>query len=110
MGARARVLGLLRRARLVAPEPLRPAGPPLEVLARDARRLGARFHAPAPGSSFCKIDAVRFAYDRALGRCADALEVPHLLGVLAPGEHLDRERARVERVLHCWGLPLADAA
>ena len=109
MGVRAAVVVLLRRARIVGPEPPRPTGPPLEVLARDVRRLGARFHAPPPGSSFCKIDAVRFAYDRALARCADALEVDHLLGVLAPGDHLDRERARVERALHCWGVRLADA-
>ena len=45
-----------------------------------------------------------------LGEGCDALGVAHLLGVLAPGEELDTERVRVERVLNIWGMHLDDVA
>lgn len=108
MGSRGWLHALLRCARLLPAEVPAPARPPLEVLARDARRLGARFHSLVPGTSFCKVEAVRHAYERVLGDCADALEVPHLLGLLPAGTERDLERARVERVLHIWGLVLDD--
>ncbi len=95
-----------RLRRLGRPGRLRPqpARPPLEVLAAEARRRGRRWRTLPPGTSFCKVEAVRHAYERVLGDCADALEVPHLLGVLGPGDQRDRERDRVEGALFLRGF------
>ncbi len=83
-----------------------PARVPIEVLARDARRLGTRLASLPPGTSFCKVQAVSHAYERVLGDCADALEIDHLLGVLRPGSLRDAERERLERRLYLGGLEL----
>jgi hypothetical protein len=91
--------GLIRRA--ARPQPL---GRPLEAVAQDARRLAARFHQPPPGTSFAKLEGARRAYDHVLSEACAALEVDHLLGILPPGDELDRERARVEGILWLSGL------
>lgn len=83
---------------------------PIEVVSREARRLGRRFRATRRGVSFAKSEAVRRAYDDVLAEGCEALGVPHLLGVLDPGDELDAERTRVERLLHVWGLSVDDAA
>jgi hypothetical protein len=103
-------LGLSRRAGLLLPVPPEPCGRPIEVIAAEARRLGQRYRRTRQGVSYAKSEAIRRAYDGVLGEGCDALGVPHLLGVLAPGEELDAERLRVERLLHVWGLDLDDAA
>ena len=46
----------------------------------------------------------RLAYDRVLGEAADMTGCPHLLAVLPPGDELDHERQRVERLLVQHGL------
>ena len=53
---------------------------------------------------------MRRAYDGALAEGCDALGLAHLLGVLEAGEELDRERTRVEQLLHRWGLALDEPA
>ncbi|MFC6285942.1 hypothetical protein ACFP3Q_01925 [Nocardioides sp. GCM10027113] len=83
---------------------------PIEVVAHEARRLGRLYRATRTGVSFAKSEAVRQAYDDVLVEGCEALGIPHLLCVLAPGDDLDTERARVERLLHIWGLDLDDAA
>lgn len=83
---------------------------PLELIVQDARRLGPRLHNPPRGTSFAKLEGWRHAYDRALAELCDALEVAHLLGVLPPGEHRDKERARVESALWLAGLRIDEAA
>jgi hypothetical protein len=83
---------------------------PIEVIAREARRLGHLYRVTRQGVSYAKFEAVRRAYDGVLGEGCDALGVAHLLTVLPPGEELDAERARVEQVLNLWGLDLDDAA
>jgi hypothetical protein len=83
---------------------------PIEVIARETRRLGHRFRETRHGVSFVKSDAVRRAYDGVLAEACGALGLPHLLAVLADGPELDVERQRVERLLHIWGLELDDAA
>jgi hypothetical protein len=83
---------------------------PIEVIAREARRLGHRFRETRHGVSFVKSEAVRRAYDGVLAEACDALGLPHLLAVLGDGSELDVERQRVERLLHIWGLELDDAA
>jgi hypothetical protein len=92
-----------------APVPLNPQCRPIEVIAREARRLGNRYRSTREGVSYAKSDAVRRAYDGVLGEWCDALGVVHLLGVLEPGDEQDAERKRVERTLNGWGLRLDDA-
>jgi hypothetical protein len=95
-----------RRSSLVAV----PEGRPIEVIAREARRLGHRFRETRHGVSFAKAEGVRRAYDEVLAEACDALVLSHLLTVLADGSELDAERQRVERLLHIWGLELGSAA
>jgi hypothetical protein len=87
-----------------------PVRRPIQVIAADARRRGQRYRLTRNGVSYAKSEAVRSAYDRVLGEGCDALGVAHLLGVLGPGEELDAERIRVERVLNIWGMHLDDVA
>ena len=88
----------------------RPAGRPIEAIAADLQRLGARFHALAPHASYTKVEAVRAGYDRALAECCAALGLTHLLGVLPVGAELDAERERVEGLLTESGVRLPRAA
>jgi hypothetical protein len=83
---------------------------PIEIIAREARRLGHRFRETRHGVSFAKAEGVRRAYDEVLAEACDALGLAHLLAVLADGPELDSERRRVERLLHIWGLQQDDAA
>jgi hypothetical protein len=87
-----------------------PASRPIELIAADVRRLGARYHRLDPRASFAKSDGVRRAYDGMLAECCAALNLTHLLGVIPPGPELDTERARVEGLLEDSGLRLPFAA
>jgi len=82
---------------------------PFEVVVADARRLAGRLEHPR-GLSYTKQEALRCAYDRALGAMCEALGVDHLLGVLPDGDELDTERSRVESVLWLAGVHLGEAA
>jgi hypothetical protein len=99
-------LGRVRRVR----RQTAPSRRPLEQVARDLRRLGPKFHHPPPGTSRVKIEAARYAYDRALGDAATAVGVEHLLAVLPPGPDLDAERYRVETLLWRAGVRFETAA
>ena len=103
---RRRISGLLGRG-TSAPEP---ANRPIEQIARDVRHRGERFHGLAPHASYVKVSALAAAYDHVLGECCESLGQAHLLSVLPPGPELDRERRRVELVLHSFGLPVHHAA
>ena len=83
---------------------------PIEQIARDVRHRGERFHALSPHASYVKVSALGAAYDHVLGECCESLGQAHLLSVLRPGPELDRERRRVELVLHSFGLPVHHAA
>jgi hypothetical protein len=83
---------------------------PIEEIAADVRVRGERFHSLAEHTSRVRRMALASAYDLVLAECCEALETPHLLGVLASGEELDRERRRVELVLHSFGMPVTPAA
>lgn len=104
-----RAWGLFRRLR-PEPDASEPERRPLELLVLDARRLGARLQHPARGTSYAKLEGVRYAYDRVLAQLCDALGVAHLLGVLPPGADLDAERARVESALWLAGVRIDEAA
>ena len=96
--------GLAARLRALRPAPPRPTGRPIQEIALDAQRLAAAFRYEPAGISFARVEGVRLAYDRVLGEACQTLGVEHLLGVLAPGTELDRERDRVEVALHHAGL------
>jgi hypothetical protein len=100
------------RFRAALPSTPRAPGRPIEEIARDAHRIGSRFHALPDRHSFAQLEGRRMAYDRVLVEACSALGVAHLLEVLPPGPELDGERCRVESVLDAWGLGLGlgDAA
>ncbi len=110
-GSRGRRWRAWARARLrrgdAGPQPV---NRPIEEIADDVRRRGAKFHALPEHASYVKVSALRSAYDLVLVECCASLGQSHLLTVLTPGPELDRERRRVELVLHSFGLPIADAA
>lgn len=86
------------------------AARPFEEVARNARRLHARYHQAAAGRSYAKLEAIRRAYDDVLAEGCRQLGIDHLLGVLPPGDELDAERARVEHRFEVFGLDLRLAA
>lgn len=103
---------LARRAparRPAQPVDLAP-GRPIELIVRDARRFGRRFHHPPRGTSFAKLQAVSHTYDRVLVEACHALGIAQLLEVLPPGEERDAERARVEASLWLAGLRIDEVA
>ena len=81
-----------------------PSRRPLEQVAQDLRRLGARYRYPPPGIAFVKLEGIRRAYDQALANACACLGIEHLLLVLPPGTELDRERSRVENALWLAGV------
>jgi hypothetical protein len=87
-----------------------PTSRPIEAIAADLRRLGARYHSLHPHTAFAKVEAVRGAYDRALGECCATFGFPHLLAVLPVGPELDAERERVEDLLADSGVRFPHAA
>jgi len=87
-----------------------PQGRPLELIARDVRRLAARLESPPRGASFAKLDGARRAYEYVLVEACAALAIDHLLQVLPPGEDLDVERNRVEGLLWLAGLRIDETA
>ena len=101
--ARTRVLMI--RWHLWRREPPKPAGPPLEQLAADLRRLYPIAHFPQRGMRMPKQRGVLMAYDEHLVETARALEVPTTLPDL-PAEGFDREaeRLRLEHALTEAGL------
>jgi len=105
-----RLASLTGRLDVRPPAPPSPLGRPIELIARDAQRLGRRFRYVPTGVSFTRFEATRRAYDDVLAEACEMLDVPHLLRVLAPGPELDVERQRVEMSLDRAGLRLDDAA
>ena len=75
---------------------------PIEQVGADLRRLHAAFH--RGGMRFAKYEGCRQAYDGVLGEAAEMAGITHLLGLLPPGQELDRERERVEALLELHGL------
>ena len=64
--------------------PVRPRRP-IELIARDAQRLGLGFrHVQEGGVSFAQFEGRRRAYDLVLAEACASLSVEHLLAVLPP--------------------------
>ena len=91
-----------------APPQPQPLGRPIELIARDARRLGQRFRSEPPGLSFAKFEGLRRAYDDVLAESCRALGIENLLSDLRPGTERDAERLRVEYLLTQAGWRLED--
>lgn len=94
-----------RRLHVVAPEPPPPAGPPLEKLAADLRRLRPLARTPAPGVPMARQRGIVAAYEMVLLDTARALAIPTNLADL-PVFALEREseRLRLEHELTQAGL------
>ncbi len=97
---------VLRRLRILPAPAAAPGRRPVEQVVADVRRLRADFHGLEHGDSYVKVEAVRHAYDLALGECADAIGERHRLTTTERGTHHDLERERLERLLVAWGLVL----
>lgn len=91
-----------------APPQPQPLGRPIELIARDARRLGRRFRSEPSGLSFAKFEGLRRAYDDVLAESCRALGIEDLLSGLEPGPVRDAERLRVEYLLAQAGWRLED--
>ena len=99
-----RGVALGRRVHLLeSPDPS-PAGPPLETLAADLRRLRPEARSPRPGISAARQRGIVAAYDGVLLQTAAALGVPTHLAELPEGLHHDAERLRLEHALELAGL------
>ena len=90
----------------VSPRPEPPAGPPIERIGRDLRRLRAELLAPTPGAPMARRTGVWRAYDDLLGDACRALDVPDTLTGLPPGIEREAERLQVEHELEAAGLRL----
>jgi hypothetical protein len=97
-------VALGRRVRVVPPPPAPPAGPPLEKLAADLRRLRPEARSPRPGVPMARQKGIVAAYDGVLVATARALDVPTSLTDLPEGIDREAERLRVEDALEAAGL------
>lgn len=100
---------LLRRCRLLRAGEVRPAGPPVQRIAADLRRLAAAVRELPRGTSRARQQGMLRAYDEVLVSGCAALDVPQVLGTLPPGLDRDLERLRVEAALRAAGLAIDPA-
>ena len=95
---------LHRLHRRLSPPPQVPAGPPIERIAGDLRRLRAEMLALTPGTPMARRIGVSRAYDDLLAEACRALDVPDTLSGLAAGTERDAERLMVMSALRSAGL------
>jgi hypothetical protein len=103
---RRRALRLALALHVVEPPPEPPAGPPIERIAADARRIQAQLRHLPPGIPVAKLRGWQAAYDDVLVTACHALGLEQRLDLLADGSVRDFERQRVERMLEAAGLLL----
>ena len=96
-----------RLAQRFSPPPDLPAHPPIEQVARNARRVRAELLALAPGTPMARRRGLTLAYDDLLALACRALGVPDTLTGLDPGTDRDAERLRVEHELEMAGMQLS---
>lgn len=84
-------------------EPL-PAGPPIERLAADLRRVHRSLEGLAPDAPMVRRRATHQAYDALLVQACAELGLRHWLDELPEGLERDIERLRVEESLRRAGL------
>jgi hypothetical protein len=97
---------LRRLVSKVSPPTRPPAGPPIERLACDARRLRIELLTTAPDIPVARRIGLQQAYDDVLADACAALDVKNTLTSLPPGVERDAERLYVEHELDAAGLRL----
>jgi hypothetical protein len=95
-----------RLARRIAPPPETPSGPPIELIAGNARRLRAEMATIPTGTPMARRVGLASAYDDVLADACRALGVPDTFSGLPPGFRRDTERLHVEHELEQVGLRL----
>jgi len=90
----------------VSPPDEAPAVPPIEKIARDARRLRAELCTLGSGTPMARRIGISRAYDDVLADACRVLGVPDTLSGLTPGIDRESERLRVEQELEEVGLRL----
>ena len=93
-----------RRVYLFQTPAARPAGPPLEQLVEDLRRLYPEVRSPDPDARAGRQQRILASYDRTLMAAARALDVPNRLVDVPEGWERDAERFRLEHSLTVAGL------
>ncbi len=100
----ARFVDLGRRAHLLnTPDPP-PAGPPLQWIAAELRRLRPEVRSPRPELAVTVHRAIVAEYDGVLVQAATALGVPTTLADVPEGLDHEAERLRLEHALELAGL------
>lgn len=107
---RDRALRLGRALHLAEPATPHPAGPPIEQVAADLRRIQTQIREAPPGIPVARLRGWREAYDDLLATACHALDLEQRLGALPAGAERDLERERVERMLVQAGLRLRSPA
>lgn len=101
---RERARRLARRIGVLEPELPAPAGPPVERIAADARRIREAIRRTPPGTPVARRRGWLQAYDEVLVAGCRALELEQTLDARPDGPQRDCERERVERMLTRAGL------
>ncbi len=88
-------------------EPVTPAGPPIEKLAADIRRVHRLLAELPSGASAVRRVGTRQAYDTLLSQACREVEVSHRLDTLPEGFDREIERLRVAESLRERGLSVS---
>lgn len=88
-------------------EPEIPAGPPIEKLAADLRRVHRLLAELPSGASAVRRYGTRQAYDALLVQACREVEVDHRLDTLPEGFEREIERLRIEESLAERGLSVS---
>ncbi|HYH10864.1 MAG TPA: hypothetical protein VD789_00820 [Thermomicrobiales bacterium] len=107
---RDRALRVGRAFHLAKPSPPHPAGPPIERIAADIRRIRSQIEHAPPGMPVARKRGWLEAYDDVLVAACHALDLEERLSRLPEGAERDLERERVERMLTRAGIRLSSAA
>ena len=92
------------RKRFSPAAPPVPAGPPIERIAADARRIRAELQRAPANLPVARRRGWLEAYDDVLVTACRSLDLEQRLDVLPEGSMHDLERERVERMLEASGL------
>ena len=107
---RDRVLRVGRALHLAEPLPPHPAGPPIEQIAADIRRIRTQIRQAPPGMPVAKRRGWLEAYDDLLVTACHALGLEERIRAIPEGAERNLERERVERLLTLAGLQLRSSA
>lgn len=94
----------VRRALHPGAPPLRPAGPPIEQIAADLRRIRREIAQAPPAMPVARMRGWVRAYDDVLVAACRALGAEERIYSVPEGPQRDLERERVERLLSRAGL------